>query len=109
MDILDKIFKTSELDKKTLQEACLKLAEETGEVSEAVLSYTKAHGCAYKNKTANNIIEESLDVIIVAGSIIYKVIHNTVPIYPKEATYQLVLQTLETKLKKWEEKLADES
>ena len=44
-------------DKKTLSERALKLSEETGEVAEAVLSYTNACGCSYKHKTRKDILE----------------------------------------------------
>ena len=52
-------------DKKTLSERALKLSEETGEVAEAVLSYTNACGCSYKHKTRKDILEECTDVIII--------------------------------------------
>lgn len=107
MDTIAKIYKASVRDKKTLTEASLKLFEEGGEVAEAVLSYVEANGCAYKNKTVNDIIEECLDVIIVAGSIIHKAIireegkqHRGLP--------SVVLRMLDQKLAKWKDKVTSE-
>ncbi|RDY22974.1 hypothetical protein CHF27_010740 [Romboutsia maritimum] len=87
------IKKLTALDSKTLIERALKLSEENGEVSEAILSYVKANGCEYKNKTKEDVIEECLDVIIVASSIISQVNDNV----DVEHIYKC-------KLKKWEEK-----
>ncbi|WP_199870796.1 MazG-like family protein [Clostridium senegalense] len=66
----EKIEELTKLDKKTLVERALKLSEEVGEVSEAVLSYSNACGCGYKKKSREDVIEECLDVIIVASSLI---------------------------------------
>ncbi|MEG2985747.1 MAG: MazG-like family protein, partial [Peptostreptococcaceae bacterium] len=64
------IEKLTVIDKKTLVERTLKLSEEVGEVAQAVLSYSDACGCGYKNKTKEDVVEECLDVIIVASAII---------------------------------------
>ena len=98
--------KLSLLDKKNLVEASLKLTEEVGEVAEAVLSNTKVHGCEYKTKTPEDIVEEVTDVIIVAMSILHKLKKQTDNefdgIYTVEDAFSA---TMFKKLTKWEEKL----
>ena len=105
--------KLSLLDKKNLVEASLKLTEEVGEVAEAVLSCTKVHGCEYKTKTPEDIVEEVTDVIIVAMSILHKLkkqtdIYSDVDKYEFAGAYTvegLFGETMFKKLTKWEEKL----
>lgn len=80
-------------DKKTLSERALKLSEETGEVSEAVLSYTNACGCSYKHKTRKDILEECTDVIIISLSLICAISEE-----------ENLKEMFETKIKKWNEK-----
>lgn len=87
----------TKLDKKTLVERTLKLSEEVGEVSQAVLSYSKACGCEYKNKTKEDVVEECLDVIIVASSIISQSCENNVDLEEVKKIY-------DKKLSKWKEK-----
>lgn len=66
-ELVERIFKISnEKEGKSLLEMTIKLSEELGEVSESVLSYTRACGCGYKNKTIDDVKEEIVDVIIVA-------------------------------------------
>lgn len=59
------IFRTTKLDKKNLVEIGLKASEELGELSEAILSYSNVSACGYKQLTAEDVIEEAVDVIIV--------------------------------------------
>lgn len=88
------------LDPKSLIERGLKLAEETGEVSQALLSQAKASGCEYKGLTEADVMEECLDVIIVAKSIIASF----------ESAKPEELQALyEAKLAKWQEKATKSS
>jgi len=68
-----KIFEASRHDQKTLVEKALKLAEESGEVAQAMLSYMNAPACGYKGKNKENVIEECWDCIITAASIIFQV------------------------------------
>lgn len=97
-NLIDRIAK---LDIKTLKEKSLKLTEESGEVAEAVLSYTETCGCGYKNKSKEDIIEECLDTIIVAASIISQVYdHNT--------DEEVVKKVFNTKMEKWETKAFSE-
>lgn len=57
---------------KSLPEIGLKLAEETGEVSEALLKYLGASGMGYKTEDKDNLranlLEELLDNMMIAGS-----------------------------------------
>ena len=69
---MKKIFEASKYDPKSLTQKALKLSEECGEVAEAVLSFTEAPGCSYKNKALADVVEETWDVIITAGSILYQ-------------------------------------
>ncbi|MDO8640114.1 MAG: MazG-like family protein [Nitrosarchaeum sp.] len=71
--VFDKIFAASKYDTKSLEQKALKLAEESGEVAQAVLSYCKAPGCAAKGKTKADVIEEACDCIITAASVIYQI------------------------------------
>ena len=106
MDTIAKIYNASVHDKKTLVEASLKLFEEGGEVAEAVLSLTGANGCAYKGKTPSDIIEECLDVIIIAGSIIHKTVHA---VHSEQVGLPpAVMRKLDEKLEKWKEKVTSE-
>ena len=93
----EEISRLTEIDKKTLLERTLKLSEETGEVAQAVLSYSKACGCGYKNKSKEDLLEECIDVIIVASSIISQSYDNDVDIEKVKSIYN-------KKLAKWKEK-----
>jgi NTP pyrophosphatase (non-canonical NTP hydrolase) len=93
-DTFKKIFEASIFDKKSLEQKALKLAEETGEVAQAILSYCDAPACGYKNKTKENVIEELIDCIITASSILYQIEEGIV----NEAQF---CKVLDTKLEKW--------
>lgn len=64
------IYDLTQADPKSLQERALKLAEEAGELAQAVLSVTKAPGSAYKNHTLADVREEAADAAIVALSLL---------------------------------------
>jgi len=71
--LLNKIKELSkEKDTKSIEETALKLSEETGEVSQAVLSSLKVTGTEYKHLTKEDVKEENIDVILVAFSLLYK-------------------------------------
>lgn len=70
-DLISRHKEVNTLEKKTMIEKALKLSEETGEVAEAVCSYMDVAGCGYKNKTEADVVEESLDVVIMALSIAF--------------------------------------
>ena len=93
----EEIQKLTLIDKKSLLERALKLSEEVGEVSEAVLSYSNSNGCGYKNKSKEDVIEECLDVIIVASSMIIQSCDNNINLEEVQAIYK-------KKLDKWKSK-----
>lgn len=93
----EEISRLTEIDKKTLLERTLKLSEEVGEVAQAMLSYSNACGCGYKKKSKEDLVEECLDVIIVASSIISQSYDNDVDIETVKSIYN-------KKLSKWKEK-----
>ena len=97
MKHLDEIFRLADLDQKDLTQKALKLCEEAGEVAQAVLSYTKAPVCGYKNKNQGDVLEELSDVIIVALSIARKL----------EFSKEDIDTVIENKLAKWEKKIND--
>ena len=94
---MNEIQKLTSIDKKSLVERTLKLSEEVGEVAQAVLSYSNACGCGYKNKSKEDIIEECLDVIIVASAIISQNYDNKIDIENIKKIYH-------EKLEKWKDK-----
>lgn len=64
--------KVSIEDKKTLDQKCLKLGEEYGELAQVILPYVGAHGCKHKVTGKQLILEESVDVLICALAILYQ-------------------------------------
>ncbi len=70
--LLQKIKALSEKEKKTLEQMVLKLTEEVGETSQAMLSYRQASGSEYKNLDLSDVKEECVDVILVALALFYK-------------------------------------
>ena len=90
---LNMINKLTKLDTKSLLERTLKLSEECGEVAEATLSYLGTNGSDYKNKQLDDVIEENLDVIMVAISNISQVLN-----YKADKNIQ---DLFDTKLQKW--------
>lgn len=79
---------------KKLSDIIIKLSEENGEVSEAYLSMNNVNGSGYKEKNSNDLLEELLDVIMVASSAIYKM----------NVTDKEINEIFERKLNKWKEK-----
>lgn len=68
-----------------------------GEVAQAVLSYSNACGCGYKNKSKEDVVEECLDVIIVASAIISQSYDDIIDLEHVKNIYS-------KKLDKWKEK-----
>jgi NTP pyrophosphatase (non-canonical NTP hydrolase) len=63
--IVEKIYEvTNKYEMKSLDQIVIKTGEELGEFNQAILSYEKAPGCAYKNKTLENVTEEAVDTMI---------------------------------------------
>ena len=99
-DLLNSIRRLMEMDSLSIEQRALKLAEETGELCEAVVATYGAVGCTYKNKTPDDIIEESQDVVICA---IAAALHSRPEIKGSEYTKGLI-----QKLVKWENKIKAE-
>lgn len=97
-DLMYKIFEASKNDKKNLDKKMHKLSEEVGEVAEAILSCDGADGCSYKGKTKEHVVEELVDVIMIAGSMIYLVEGGKVD-------EDKVDKILDKKISKWLEKI----
>lgn len=70
--LLQKIKDMSGQEKKTLEQMVLKLTEEVGETSQAMLSYRQASGSEYKKLGLSDVKEECVDVILVALALFYK-------------------------------------
>ena len=64
--LIDKLTKQ---DMKSNIARGLKLSEECGELAEAILSSEGICGCEYKGKTSEDVLEEAVDVTIMALSI----------------------------------------
>lgn len=90
--MLKKIEELSFLNKKTPEQIGLKLSEETGEVTQALLSATNATGSAYKKEGVEDVKEECVDVIMVALSLFFKM----------GGSKEEFEETLKTKTTKWE-------
>ncbi|MNR71724.1 hypothetical protein D3C71_24020 [compost metagenome] len=70
-DILAYVRELSKQDKKTLGQKTLKLSEETGEASKAVLAYESAQGTSHRFVTPRKILEEIADGMLVGLSMVY--------------------------------------
>ncbi|QOV08438.1 MazG nucleotide pyrophosphohydrolase domain containing protein [Bacillus phage Kirov] len=92
---MEKVYDLSIENEKSLEQIALKMSEEVGEVSQALLSHLKASGSAYKELGANDVIEECVDVMIVAYSLIYKL----------GGTDADIEKLMREKVNKWEEKV----
>ncbi|KHF38556.1 MazG-like family protein [Halalkalibacter okhensis] len=90
-ELLKDIKYLSSKEKKTLEQMVLKLTEEIGETSQAMLSYKQASGSEYKHLDIADVKEECADVILVALSLFYKLCEN-------EAELE---EYLEKKVAKW--------
>lgn len=91
---LAKIRALSSLERKTLLHRGLKLSEEVGELSEALLAIEDAPGMAYKGLNLDNVKEEAIDVILITLSICYMV----------NMSDGEIAELLMKKCGKWEEK-----
>lgn len=93
--LLDKVNYYTLRDSKDLTQRGLKCSEEVGELAQAILSYTNACGCSYKKLGVDKVLEEAIDVIIVALSIVCS-IDGGIENFDKE---------FEAKLLKWDTKI----
>ncbi|QTD40827.1 MazG-like family protein [Sporosarcina sp. Te-1] len=94
--LLKEIKLLSEKEPKTLEQMALKLSEEVGETSQAVLSYIKASGSEYKQLGIGDVKEECIDVILVALAMFYKLSENDKELH----------ELIRKKLDKWESKIS---
>lgn len=69
-EILAQIADLSSKDKKTLSQKALKVCEEAGELASVVLPYDNAAGTLHRFITEQQIVEEAVDVILCAASIL---------------------------------------
>lgn len=83
-----------ELERKTAIEVTVKLMEEVGEMSQALLSSLDVCGCGYKGFTREDVVEEIADIVICALSIAQKM----------NATEEELTSEILRKIKKWEAK-----
>lgn len=90
INIFKQIKETNQFERKTIQEKVIKATEEIGELAEAVLSSNKVSGCEYKNKNVEDVLEESIDLAIVALSIALDI-----------GTVDEVINQFEKKIDKW--------
>ncbi|GGA46550.1 MazG-like family protein [Paenibacillus physcomitrellae] len=70
--LFNEIKQLSRKEPKTLEQMALKLSEEAGETSQAVLSALNASGSGYKQLGLEDVKEECVDVILVALAMFHK-------------------------------------
>lgn len=70
--LVEELSRLTAVSNRSLVETVAKLFEEGGELSEAVLSATKTKANEYKHLGKDDVLEESVDVIICAASIYLK-------------------------------------
>jgi NTP pyrophosphatase (non-canonical NTP hydrolase) len=98
--LFNRIISITSIDGKTLVERALKTSEEAGEIAGATLSYVGAPGTSYKNLGQNDVIEESVDTLICALSMIAHIAPNM--------TIEEIEFIANTKMDKWEQKVREE-
>jgi NTP pyrophosphatase (non-canonical NTP hydrolase) len=82
------------IEKKSLEQMGLKLSEEVGELSQALLSYLGASGSEYKELGLQDVKEECADVILVALSLVYKLGSDDTEL----------IELMNKKVEKWKDK-----
>lgn len=95
-DLLHEVQKVTAYEGKDLLQLAAKTGEEVGELLQAVLSFTGAPGCKYKNKTREHIDEECIDVIICAAATLFRD-------QPRKNMY--LAELIDKKMRKWLEKV----
>ena len=98
-DLVDLIMQLSANDKKTLVQKCLKGAEEIGELARVVLPFENAYATNHRFTTANAILEEVADNMLVVMSIAFDC----------GFTYDDITEMIGQKARKWAELQARES
>lgn len=71
-ETVKKIFELSKANSKTTEEISLKMVEELGEIAEATLGYKKSSGSDYKGKGKEDILEELVDLQLIALSLMVR-------------------------------------
>ncbi len=95
---VDHVRELTNLSKMNLPQRAMKLAEEVGEVNEAVLVYYGVPGTEHKpEKKVDDVAEETLDVIIVATSILAEM----------NVSDWTIQNLLDKKMARWEGRLRD--
>ena len=94
----NRITEITNIDGKSLVERALKTSEEAGELAGATLSYVKAPGTSYKNLGKDDVIEEAVDTLICA----FSMIAHASP----EMTLEDISSIVNKKMDKWEEKVS---
>lgn len=83
----------SKMDKKTLSQKALKVAEEAGELAKVVLPYDSAHNTSHKFIDKERILEEVIDTYLASISIAYSL----------DFTDDEINKMIDKKTKKWVE------
>ena len=91
LEVCNKIIEVNKKEPKIIEHKLLKMNEEVGELSEAVLSSQGVSGTAYKKKTKDDVAEEAIDVLIMALSIILEIV-----------SVKQMIAIMITKINKWE-------
>ncbi len=92
-DLMKRIGHIMATDGRSIEGRALKTTEETGELAEAVLSFTGAPGCEYKMKTVDDVISEAADVVICAISV---AMHASAGL-----EHNKFMHIIDTKMHKW--------
>lgn len=90
--IFDYIQHLSKQDKKSLSEKVLKCTEELGELAKVALPYDNAFATNHRFSTRENILEESVDLILCALSVAYD----------QEFTHDEIETMMSRKAEKWQ-------
>lgn len=93
-DITKDFLYLANSNQKTLEQIVLKVQEEVGEISSALLSASNSYGSEYKNCSYEDVIEESIDAMLVLGSLLVRL----------NVSEEVLLSVLRSKLDKWSEK-----
>ena len=99
LGLLAKATRVAALDKMSVTQKSLKLAEEVGELARAVLIMEQAHGTKYRNiepdEAKEDVLEEIVDVILATYSIVVKIGFSN----------SQLASMIQEKLDKWEQAL----
>lgn len=94
-EIVSRVYRLSEKEKKTLLQRLVKLMEESGELAEEALIATGASGSAYKEAGKDGVQGETADAILILLSIYQQ----------SGGSPQDLIETLDRKSQKWESKM----